>query len=188
MQGEVFSVNRACLQAAHKLCSCDEKWQRCMQREFGMSEKDMEKICILDRETVRMKAQNPTVLYKVRQDRMRNAVAGLERGADYYNAKHPLSNEMSMAVSVFVSSLVKCLSEDINEACVRFGISPDMAHVLVKHGTDEIIDAMLANYVTFEPARSFRAVFQASNNLERTRYMLQDMHSFLRDNNVLAMA
>lgn len=185
MKDEVRSVNRACLQAAMKLCDCEDKWQKCMLREFGMVEKDKALIQGLDRETVRRKSENPTVLFKVRQDRMRNAVQGLARGADYYNARHMVSKESSMAVSVYAGALLKCLQDNVNECCMRFGISPEMGDELLNHDTDEVIDAMLANHVTFEPSRSFKAMFSANNNLERTRFMLQDMTNFLSSNKVL---
>lgn len=188
MQNEVIAVNRACLQAAYKLSRCDEKWKVCMRREFGMSEQDVTKIESLSREKVRAKATNPTVLYKVRHDRMKQAVDGLSRGSDYYCCESSLSQEAGMAISVFVGNLRKCLEDDLNEACVRFHLSPEMASELLKHGSDEIIEAMIANQVTFEPSRAFRAMFTAENNLERTRFMLQDMTNFLCSNNVLPAA
>lgn len=185
MNLEVLAVNRACLRAAGKLGSAGEDKQRLLMREYGLNKKDVRYIQALDGESVRNKSQNPIVLFKLRGDRLRSAVASLGRGVDYYNVSIHVTNETSMAISLYAAALLKCLREDIGEGCLRFSISLDIAEELLKYGADEVIEAILANLVTFEPSRSFKAKFMACNNLERTRFMLQEMNSFLHSNNII---
>jgi hypothetical protein len=185
MKDEINTVNRACLHAAKKLCGHDERWQNCMMSEFGLNHKEMSQIKLLHTQSSRSKSQNPTVLFKLRSDRIPSAISALERGADYLSIDHKFSKETSVALSLYIGSLMRCLKEDVNEACLRFAIKPEDGARLLKYGTDEVVDAMMGNHVTFETLKCFKAKFTSSNDVDSTRFMLQDMHSFLKSNNIL---